>query len=126
MRTRFLEIGLEEVHIDEAGNVLGVRPGVVAGSKFVALTAHLDTVFPAGTAIDVRREGTRLIGPGCSDNGSGVVALLAIAAAMQAAAMRNTAPVLFVANVGEEGEGDLRGMRACSAMRAGGTRSPTP
>jgi len=111
VRARFLEIGLEEVHIDEAGNVLGVRSGAVAGSKFAALTAHIDTVFPAGIPIDVRREGSRLVGPGISDNGSGIVALLAIAHAMQAAAVRNVSPVLFAANVGEEGEGDLRGMR---------------
>jgi tripeptide aminopeptidase len=110
-RARFLEIGLEEVHIDEAGNVLGVRPGATAGSKFIALTAHLDTVFPAGTPIDVRREDQRLLGPGISDNGAGLVARLAVAEAMEAAGVRNNAPVLFVANVGEEGEGDLRGMR---------------
>lgn len=111
LQARFLEMGLEEVHIDEAGNVMGIRPGTVAGSKFVALTAHMDTVFPPGAPIDVRREGERLLGPGISDNGSGLAALLAIAQAMEVASLHNTAPILFVANVGEEGEGDLRGMR---------------
>jgi tripeptide aminopeptidase len=110
-RARFLELGLEEVHIDEAGNVLGVRSGVASGSKFLALTAHMDTVFPAGTPIDIRRDGERLRGPGISDNGSGLVALLAIAEAMRSAVIRNRAPILFISDVGEEGEGDLRGMR---------------
>jgi acetylornithine deacetylase/succinyl-diaminopimelate desuccinylase-like protein len=110
-RERFLELELEEVHVDAAGNVIGVRPGAVAGSKFVALTAHMDTVFPVGTPLDVRREGERLLGPGVSDNGAGLVALLAMAAALPVGNIHHAAPILFVANVGEEGEGDLRGMR---------------
>ena len=77
----------------------------------MTLTAHIDTVFPPGTPIDIRRDGDRLLGPGIADNGSGLVALLAIAQALDNAHIRNTAPILFVANVGEEGEGDLRGMR---------------
>ncbi len=110
-RARFTELGLDEVHIDEAGNVLGIRPGVVPGSKFVAVSAHMDTVFPAGTPIDIRRDGARLLGPGVADNGAGLSALLALASVMEAAHIKNAAPILFVANVGEEGEGDLRGMR---------------
>ncbi len=110
-RARFAELGLDEVHIDEAGNVLAVRPGVVPGSKFVAVSAHMDTVFPAGTPIDIRRDGDRLLGPGVADNGAGLSALLALASALEAAHIRNAAPLLFIANVGEEGEGDLRGMR---------------
>jgi tripeptide aminopeptidase len=111
LRARFVDLGLDEVHIDEAGNVLGIRHGTAAGMKFVALTAHMDTVFPAGTPIDVRRERDRLLGPGISDNGSGLTAVLAIAEALQSTRVQNTAPILFIANVGEEGEGDLRGMR---------------
>ncbi len=111
MRARFLDLSLEEVHLDEAGNVLGIRPGTVPGSKFIAVTAHMDTVFPPGTPIDVRREGDRLHGPGISDNGAGLIALLAVASALHDAKVANAAPILFVANVGEEGEGDLRGMR---------------
>ncbi len=111
LRARFVELGLEEVHLDEAGNVLGVRPGAVAGSKFIAVSAHMDTVFPRGTPIDVRREGDRLVGPGVSDNGAGLTALLALAQAMQAVGLHNASPILFIGNVGEEGEGDLRGMR---------------
>jgi tripeptide aminopeptidase len=69
------------------------------------------TVFPAGTPITVSREGNKLTGPGISDNGSGITALLAIASALHNANIANTAPVLFIGNVGEEGEGNLRGMR---------------
>jgi tripeptide aminopeptidase len=111
IRTRFIELGLDEVHIDEAGNVLGTRHGAASGLKFIALTAHTDTVFPPGTPIDVRRDHERLLGPGIADNGSGIAALLAVASALEAGGIQTVAPILFVANVGEEGEGDLRGMR---------------
>lgn len=111
LRKRFVELGLDEVHIDEAGNVLGVRPGAVAGSKYVAVTAHIDTVFPAGTPIDVRNDAGRLYGPGISDNSTGLTAMLAIISALNAAGIVNAAPIVFIGNVGEEGEGDLRGMR---------------
>jgi tripeptide aminopeptidase len=111
LRDRFQELGLEDCHIDEAGNVLGVRPGTGSQENYVALAAHIDTVFPAGTPLDIRREGPRLLGPGISDNGAGVVALLALASALQAAEMRHRAPIVFLGDVGEEGEGDLRGMR---------------
>ena len=111
LRDRFQELGLEECHIDAAGNVLGVRAGSDPGGKYLALAAHIDTVFPAGTPLDIRREGSRLLGPGVSDNGAGVVALLALAAALEASGLRHAAPILFLGDVGEEGEGDLRGMR---------------
>lgn len=111
MKARFEELALSEVHQDELGNVFGIRPGTKSNAPFVALSAHLDTVFPPGTEISVRREASKLYGPGISDNGSGVVALLAIAAALRDTNLVNTAPVLFIGNVGEEGEGDLRGMR---------------
>jgi acetylornithine deacetylase/succinyl-diaminopimelate desuccinylase-like protein len=132
---RFRELGLQDVRLDEAGNVLGMRAGCqppAAGGEpaptgqtrsagpadstgrcFVALTAHMDTVFPAGTlqGTEVRREGGRLVGPGISDNGAGLTALQAVAGALRDGAICTCAPLLFVANVGEEGEGDLRGMR---------------
>jgi acetylornithine deacetylase/succinyl-diaminopimelate desuccinylase-like protein len=108
LKKRFREIGLTEVHIDEVGNVFGVRG---SGPGFVSLSAHIDTVFPAGTPLNVRQQGTRLYGPGVSDNGAGVVALLAVAAALQAAKISPQTPIVFIGNVGEEGEGDLRGMR---------------
>jgi acetylornithine deacetylase/succinyl-diaminopimelate desuccinylase-like protein len=115
LRVRFAELGLEDVHVDSVGNVLGVRhgaePGAQRGAKHVALSAHIDTVFPAGTPLDIREEGAKLCGPGISDNASGVTALLALAAALGDSALGHAASILFVGNVGEEGEGDLRGMR---------------
>jgi acetylornithine deacetylase/succinyl-diaminopimelate desuccinylase-like protein len=111
LKARFEELGLSEVHQDELGNVFGIRPGRDADAPFVALSAHLDTVFPVGTEIIIRRDAGKLYGPGISDNGSGIVALLAIAGAMREASLQNAAPILFIGSVGEEGEGDLRGMR---------------
>jgi tripeptide aminopeptidase len=106
---RFRELGLDDVHNDDVGNVFGVHPGF--GRRYVTLSAHIDTVFPAGTPLNVRQQGSRLYGPGVSDNGAGVAAMLAIAAVMRAVRVRHALPFLFVGNVGEEGEGDLRGMR---------------
>jgi acetylornithine deacetylase/succinyl-diaminopimelate desuccinylase-like protein len=71
----------------------------------------MDTVFPAGTALNVRRDQDKLVGPGISDNGAGLVAMLAIANALRDSTLKTNSPILFVANVGEEGEGDLRGIR---------------
>jgi acetylornithine deacetylase/succinyl-diaminopimelate desuccinylase-like protein len=106
---RFKELGLEQVAVDEVGNVLGLRPGV--GGQCVSVSAHIDTVFPAGTPLNVRQSGSRLYGPGVSDNGAGVAALMAVAGAMRVCQIPHALPILFVGNVGEEGEGDLRGMR---------------
>ena len=108
---RFRELDLNDVHLDEVGNVFGIRRGLEPSNRFLAITAHIDTVFPAGTALRPRREGSRLYGPGISDNGAGVAALLATAGALQASSIRHLGPLVFVGNVGEEGEGDLRGMR---------------
>lgn len=115
-RARYLEeqfraLGLKNVRRDAIGNVLGERLGSDS-EHIVLLSAHIDTVFPGGTEIEVRREGDRWIGPGISDNGAGVAALLALAHALEKSGLRTHATLLFVANVGEEGEGDLRGMRA--------------
>jgi acetylornithine deacetylase/succinyl-diaminopimelate desuccinylase-like protein len=114
LQDRFRDLGLEDVHSDEVGNVLGVRGST--GSKpvksCIALSAHIDTVFPAGTPLNVRQQGSRLYGPGVSDNGAGATAMLAIVAALQnARKITHATPILFIGNVGEEGEGDLRGMR---------------
>jgi len=106
---RFREVGLDDVRIDDVGNVFGVHPGF--GQRYVALSAHIDTVFPANTPLNIRQQGSRLYGPGVSDNGAGVAALLAIAALLRAVRLRHTLPFVFIGNVGEEGEGDLRGMR---------------
>lgn len=96
---------------DKIGNVIGELPGSNE-REVVLLAAHLDTVFPPGTEIKVRREGQRLVAPGISDNGTGLVGLLAVARAIQAARIKPRRTILFAANVGEEGEGNLRGMRA--------------
>src|ERR1700723_2972318 len=106
---RFREVGLDDVRIDDVGNVFGVHPGF--GSRYVALSAHIDTVFPANTPLNIRQQGSRLYGPGVSDNGAGVTAMLAMAALMRAVRVRHGLPIVFIGNVGEEGEGDLRGMR---------------
>ena len=106
---RFEDLGLDDVHTDDVGNVFGVHPGF--GRRYVALSAHIDTVFPAGTPLNVRQQGSRLYGPGVSDNGAGVTAILAIAAVLRSVRLRHSQPILFIGNVGEEGEGDLRGMR---------------
>jgi acetylornithine deacetylase/succinyl-diaminopimelate desuccinylase-like protein len=111
LEARFNDFALTDVHQDELGNVFAIRPGSDPNAPYIALSAHIDTVFPAGTPIEVRRDAGRLYGPGVSDNSSGIIALLAIAGAMQAANLANAAPVLFIGDVGEEGEGDLRGMR---------------
>jgi acetylornithine deacetylase/succinyl-diaminopimelate desuccinylase-like protein len=79
------------------------------------LSAHLDTVFPAGTDVQVEHDASRWTAPGISDNGTGLAALIAIARALRAAQIQPQLTILFVANVGEEGEGNLRGMRAMIA-----------
>jgi acetylornithine deacetylase/succinyl-diaminopimelate desuccinylase-like protein len=106
---RFREFGLTDVQVDEVGNVFGVRPGY--GSRFVALSAHIDTVFPAATPLNIRQQGSRLYGPGVADNGAGIAAMLAVASVLGSARISHALPFLFIGNVGEEGEGDLRGMR---------------
>jgi tripeptide aminopeptidase len=102
--------GLKNVEIDAEGNVTGMRPGIGSG-PLICVAAHLDTVFPAGTELTVRREGTRLFAPGVGDDTRSLAVLLAWLRAMDAANVRTRADVLFVADVGEEGPGDLRGMR---------------
>lgn len=102
--------GLTDVEMDEEGNVMGVRRGA-GGAGMVAVVAHLDTVFPEGTDVKVKREGTRLAAPGIGDNTRGLALMLAIIRAMNAAQIQTATDILFVGNVGEEGEGDLRGVK---------------
>src|SRR5438045_3553668 len=109
LQERFREVGLDDVRIDDVGNVFGTHPGF--GRRYVALTAHIDTVFPANTPLNIRQQGSRIYGPGVSDNGAGVVAMLAIASLLRSVRIRHSLPFVFIGNVGEEGEGDLRGMR---------------
>jgi acetylornithine deacetylase/succinyl-diaminopimelate desuccinylase-like protein len=103
--------GFTDVAIDQVGNVIATRPGKDHTLAPVILAAHLDTVFPAGTDVHVRREGTRLMAPGIGDDTRGLAVLLAIARAMNTAGLQTDRDIMFVGNVGEEGPGDLRGMR---------------
>jgi len=109
LRAKFNEIGLEQVHTDEVGNVLGVLSG--SAMPAISISAHVDTVFPAGIVVNPRQQGRKLYGPGISDNAAGVTALLALALGCRRFRPPHAASLLFVANVGEEGEGDLRGIR---------------
>jgi tripeptide aminopeptidase len=102
--------GLSDVEMDAEGNAMGVRKGT-GGGAMVAVVAHLDTVFPEGTDVKVKRDGTRLMAPGVGDNTRGAALILAIARALNAAKVRTSSDILFVGNVGEEGEGDLRGTK---------------
>ena len=101
--------GLTSVERDDEGNVLALRSG--GNGPLLVVAAHLDTVFPEGTDVTVRRKGTRLSAPGIGDNAQGVAALLVLARAMNAGAIQTTSDILFVGNVGEEGNGALRGVR---------------
>jgi len=99
------------VHSDKIGNVIGELRGAKE-QEAVLVAGHLDTVFPAGTVIKAQREGDRILAPGISDNGTGLAGLVAMARAMHVAKIKPQRTILFAANVGEEGEGNLRGMRA--------------
>jgi acetylornithine deacetylase/succinyl-diaminopimelate desuccinylase-like protein len=110
MRRLFQQAGLRRVRIDKAGNVLGERPGSAA-HPHVVIAAHLDTVFPAETNVKVRRSGTVLHAPGIGDNSRGLAVLVAIARAMNQASVQTPGSLTFVADVGEEGLGDLRGVK---------------
>jgi acetylornithine deacetylase/succinyl-diaminopimelate desuccinylase-like protein len=124
--SRFEALGLANLHLDAAGNALAELPGAPSQSvssievglnqsdhtpKYILISAHLDTVFRPGTPTTPTEDGSRILGPGSCDNGAGLTALLAIAAALRFANIAPPIPILFAANVGEEGEGDLRGMR---------------
>lgn len=104
-------LGLRDVTIDAEGNVLGLRAGTDPRAKAIVVSAHLDTVFPEGTDVTVKRDGTKLMAPGVGDDTRGLATLLAYARALDAAKAKTRRPILFVGTVGEEGRGDLRGVR---------------
>jgi tripeptide aminopeptidase len=99
------------VRTDETGNVIAERAGSDSKSV-ILLAAHLDTVFPAGTDVQVKRDGNRLSAPGISDNGIGLASLAALARALSESRIRTTKTIVLAGDVGEEGEGNLRGIRA--------------
>ena len=107
---KFKELGLARVRSDEEGNVIAERPGLSPTPRIV-VSAHLDTVFPEGTDVRVRRQGARFLAPGISDNSCGIVSLIALARALDAAEVKTEGTIYFAATVGEEGEGNLRGAR---------------
>ncbi|HEY1649698.1 MAG TPA: M20/M25/M40 family metallo-hydrolase [Terracidiphilus sp.] len=119
---QFAAAGLSSIELDAAGNVLGVLPAAglppESTGPVVVLSAHLDTVFPGDTPLNPVLHGDRLTAPGACDNGAGVAGLLAIAHALLHAGIELPVPLIFVGNVGEEGEGDLRGMRQIYGQNA--------
>ncbi len=116
---RFREVGLADVHQDEMGNVIGLRRGTGGGPR-VLLAAHMDTVYPQGTDFTPRRDGRKVHGPGIRDNSAGVGVLLAMVQLLDAAGIQTPGDLVVCSNVGEEGLGNLRGMRAL--MEAWGSR----
>jgi len=112
---RFTQIGLSSVEIDAAGNVLGTLPAANlpadSTGPVILLSAHIDTVFPTATPLHPVLKGDRLEAPGASDNAAGLAGMLAIVSALLHAAVELPVPLVFLGNVGEEGEGDLRGVR---------------
>ena len=114
-----VELGVDSAWVDEEGIVLGLRRGTGNGGT-LAVTGHLDTVFPEGTDVTVRMRGDTLAAPGIADDTRGLAALLAILRALNQAEVRTAGDVLFVATVGEEGLGDLRGVKYL--FREGGPR----
>src|SRR5215475_4196520 len=111
LKHEFTALGLQNIRVDRAGNVLGDRPGN-APHPHLVIAAHLDTVFPEETNVKITRRGQMLEGPGIGDNCRGLAVLVAIVRAMNQAGVRTPGMITFVADVGEEGLGDLRGMKA--------------
>ncbi len=109
-RQAFQAAGLKNVRIDRVGNVLGERPGL-APRPHLVFSAHLDTVFPEDTKVQTSRAGTIIKGPGISDDCRGLAVLLGVVRAMNTAAIQTQGSITFVGTVGEEGLGDLRGVK---------------
>ena len=109
MQRRFSALGLRNVRIDSVGNAIGERPG--SGGPTVVLSGHLDTVFPEGTDVTVRTSGDTMRAPGIGDDCRGLAVVLAVARALEAAKVTTKGTIVFVATVGEEGAGNLRGAR---------------
>jgi len=108
---RLATLGLKNVQMDEEGNVFGFRPGVGKGSKLL-VAAHLDTVFPEGTNTKVKEKDGILYAPGIADDTRGLAALLSVVRAFNDTGIKTMGDVMFCGNVGEEGLGDLRGVKA--------------
>lgn len=118
-KAAFEKVGLTNVRIDSVGNVIGERRGSASG-PVVVIAGHLDTVFPEGTDVTVKREGNRYIGRGIGDDCRGLAVVLSVARALQASPVTTKGTIVFVGNVGEEGPGNLRGTRHLFAGAAKG------
>jgi acetylornithine deacetylase/succinyl-diaminopimelate desuccinylase-like protein len=110
IKQRFEELGLTQVRLDLEGNVIAERRGKSENPNLI-VSAHLDTVFPEGTDVRVKRDGRKFLAPGIADDSCGVMSLVALAKALDAAQIETEGTIYFVATVGEEGEGNLRGVR---------------
>jgi acetylornithine deacetylase/succinyl-diaminopimelate desuccinylase-like protein len=109
-KKRLEALGMKNVRVDAVGNVIAERKGVGTGPT-VVIAGHLDTVFPEGTDVKVKREGDRLSAPGIGDDDRGLAVVLAVVRAFEKAGVQTLGTVYFVGDVGEEGPGNLRGMR---------------
>lgn len=109
-KRRLMELGLNDVHIDNEGNVIGIRKGKGDGPK-IMVCAHLDTVFPEGTDANVKEKDGKLYAPGICDDCRGLAELLAAAEALNEAKISTNGDIIFCGDVGEEGLGDLRGVK---------------
>ncbi len=110
LQKMFIDIGVDSTWIDEVGNVIALRKGI-SREKTVALDAHLDTVFPEGTDVSVTRKGDTLYAPGVGDDTRGLAMVLQVLKAMKYAEIRTENDLLFIGTIGEEGLGDLRGVK---------------
>ena len=110
MRLKFQTLGLNNAHVDQEGNCIAFRRGSL-DLPLTVVSAHLDTVFPPNTNFQVNRVGNRLLAPGISDDGCGLIALVVLLRTLQQFNINTCGSVLFVGTVGEEGEGNLRGVR---------------
>jgi tripeptide aminopeptidase len=104
------EIGIDSIWTDVAGNIIALRKGK-SGKRTVVIEGHLDTVFPEGTDVTVKQKGDTLFAPGIGDDTRGLNVVLTLLKAMNAAGVKTEADVLFVGTTGEEGLGDLRGVK---------------
>lgn len=109
---RFQELGLKDAYQDKEGNVIGRRPGTANTGPVLVLSAHIDTVFPEGTDVTVKERDGKFFAPGIGDDSRGLTTLLAVLKTMNENDIKTVGDVMFVADVGEEGEGDLRGIKA--------------
>jgi len=126
MRELFAQQKLQDVSIDKTGNVYGRLPGIQGQKSDVRpliISAHMDTVFPADTDLRVTRQSERIYGPGLGDNSLGVAALCGLLWVLRARNIELGGDVWFVANVCEEGLGDLRGMKAVVDHFGAGVRA---